>query len=108
MFYIFIHFTLVHTCAIICIMDKRAYITIVHLYERSNKMPISYKIDVISALKSAGYSTYRIRKEKLFGEATLQKFRNGELVSWENISTLCKLLNCQPGDITEYNEDTEE
>ena len=89
-------------------MDKRAYITIVHLYERSNKMPISYKIDVISALKSAGYSTYRIRKEKLFGEATLQKFRNGELVSWENISTLCKLLNCQPGDITEYNEDTEE
>ena len=71
-------------------------------------MPISYKIDVISALKTAGYSTYRIRKEKLFGEATLQKFRNGELVSWENISTLCKLLNCQPGDIMEYVKDTSE
>ena len=67
-------------------------------------MPIEYKIDVISALKSVGYSTYRIRKEKLFGEATLQKFRNGEPVSWENISTLCRLLNCQPGDIIEYTE----
>jgi putative transcriptional regulator len=71
-------------------------------------MPIGYKIDVISALKSVGYSTYRIRKEKLFGEATLQKFRKGELVSWENVSMLCKLLNCQPGDIMEYVEDTAE
>ncbi len=71
-------------------------------------MPISYKIDVISALKTAGYSTYRIRKEKLFGEATLQKFRNGELVSWENISTLCRLLNCQPGDLLEYKRDSSE
>ncbi len=65
-------------------------------------MPIGYKIDVISALKAAGYSTYRIRKERLFGEATLQKFRQGELVSWENVSTLCKLLSCQSGDIMEY------
>lgn len=67
-----------------------------------DKMPISYKIDVLNALKEKGYSTYRIRKEKLFGEATLQKFRNNEPVSWENISMLCKLLNCQPGDIMEY------
>lgn len=71
-------------------------------------MPIGYKIDVISALKAAGYSTYRIRKEKLFGEATLQKFRQGELVSWENVSMLCKLLSCQPGDIMEYVEDIAE
>ncbi len=70
-------------------------------------MPIGYKIDVISALKAAGYSTYRIRKEKLFGEATLQKFRQRELVSWENVSMLCKLLSCQPGDIMEYVEDNE-
>ena len=65
-------------------------------------MPIVYKIDVINALKSAGYSTYRIRKEKLLGEATLQKIRNNEPVSWENVATICKLLNKQPGDIIEY------
>lgn len=68
-------------------------------------MPVVYKFDVLSALKKAGYSTYRIRKEKILGEATLQKFRNNEPVSWENIATLCELLNCQPGDIMEYVED---
>lgn len=70
-------------------------------------MPIVYKMDVLSALKDAGYSSYRIRKEKLFGEATLQKIRNNELVSWENISTICQLLKCQPGDIVEYTEESE-
>jgi putative transcriptional regulator len=70
-------------------------------------MPVVYKFDVIAALKSAGYSTYKIRKEKLLSESTMQKFRNHEPVSWENISTLCQLLNCQPGDIMEYVEDDE-
>lgn len=68
-------------------------------------MPIQYKIDVLNALKQAGYSTYRIRKEKLLGEATLQKFRQKEPVSWENIAVVCRLLNCQPGDIMEYTEE---
>ncbi|MDR2606069.1 MAG: helix-turn-helix transcriptional regulator [Oscillospiraceae bacterium] len=39
--------------------------------------------------------------------ATLQKLRQGEPVSWENISTICALLNCQPGDIMEYVPDEE-
>lgn len=65
-------------------------------------MPIKYKIDLIAALKSAGYSTYRIRKDKLLAESTLQCFRENKPVSWENISVLCELLNCQPGDIMEY------
>ena len=38
-------------------------------------MPIQYKIDVIAALKEAGYNTTRIRKEKIMGEAMLQKIR---------------------------------
>ena len=70
-------------------------------------MPIQYKIDIIAALKQAGYSTYRIRQEKVMGEATLQKIRSGEPVSWENISIICELLNCQPGDLMEYIPDTE-
>ncbi len=70
-------------------------------------MPIEYKIDILSELKAAGYSTYRLRKEKLLGEATMQKIRRSELVSWENIATICRLLQCQPGDIIEYVEDNE-
>lgn len=67
-------------------------------------MPLHYIIDVLDALKQNGYSTYRIRKEKLLGESTLQKLRQGLPVSWENIETLCGLLHCQPGDIIRYNE----
>ena len=66
---------------------------------------IKYKIDVLRALKNTGFTTYRLRKDKIFGEATIQKMRNFELVSWENINTICKLLNCQPRDIMEYVKD---
>jgi putative transcriptional regulator len=68
-------------------------------------MPLTYKIDALDALKQNGYSTYRIRKEKLLGESTLQKLRQGLPVSWENIETICRLLHCQPGDMLEYAED---
>lgn len=68
-------------------------------------MAIRYKMDVLAALKSAGYSTYKLRKEKILAESTIQSFRRGEIVSWENIDRLCGLLECQPGDIVEYVED---
>lgn len=68
-------------------------------------MPIRFKIDVLAALKEAGYSSARIRKEKLIGEATIQQLRHGELVSWKTMETVCRLLNCQPGDLLEYDPD---
>ena len=43
---------------------------------------IKYKIDILTTLKNKGYSTYKLRKNKILGEATIQK--------------------CQPGDIIEY------
>ena len=68
-------------------------------------MPIKYKFDILARLKEAGYSSTRIRKEKLMGQATMTQLRRGELVSWMNIETICRLLQCQPGDILEYAED---
>lgn len=65
-------------------------------------MPLLYKLDVLSALKEVGYTTYQIRKNKLLSESTVQKLREGKPISWENIETLCKLLNCQSSDIIEY------
>ena len=65
-------------------------------------MPIKYKREIVPALKDAGYSTYKLRQEKLFGERTIQKFRDGEIVNAENLALLCKLLKCQPGDLLEY------
>jgi len=71
-------------------------------------MPILYKIDVLAALKEAGYNTTRIRKEKIMGEAVVQQLRHGELVSWKSMTTICRLLNCQPGDLIEYVPNTED
>ena len=65
-------------------------------------MPIRYKLDILAELKKSGYSSTLIRNEKLMGQATLTQLRHGELVSWMNIETICRLLDCQPGDILEY------
>ncbi len=65
-------------------------------------MAMKYKIDIIAALKEAGYNTSRIRKEKIMGEAMLQKIRSGQMVSWAILETICDLLDCQPGDLIEY------
>ena len=67
-------------------------------------MPMRYKIDILKALKDKGYNTNLIRTQSLFSQSTLQKFRNQQGVSWENLETLCKLLECQPGDLIEYVE----
>ncbi len=62
-------------------------------------MAIVYKIDVLKALKEAGYSTARLRKDKIRGEATIQKIRENQIASWATIDTICTLLNCDVGDV---------
>lgn len=71
-------------------------------------MPLVYKINVLAALKEKGYTTYRIRQEKLLSESTVQRLRDGIGVSWENIETICHLLDCQPGDLIEYVREPDE
>lgn len=65
-------------------------------------MPLQYKIDILPALKEKGYNTNRLRQDKLLSESTIQKLREKKGVAWVNIETICKLLQCQPGDILEY------
>ena len=59
-------------------------------------------LDPIKKLQRAGYSLYRLRKEKLIGNGTLERIKSGQSVSTETIDTICRLLDCQPGDILEY------
>ena len=65
-------------------------------------MAIRYKIDILAELKKKGYSSTRIREEKLIGQSYLQQLRRGELVSWKTLDTICYLLECQPGDLVEF------
>lgn len=68
-------------------------------------MALKYKLDILEALKEKGYSSYYLRKEKLLSESTIQKLREGEGVSWDNLNTLCKLLECDISDILEYQKE---
>ena len=70
-------------------------------------MGLQFKVDVLAVLKEKGITTYQIRKEKLLSESTVQKLRAGVGVSWENIETLCRLLDCQPSDLIEYVKEDE-
>ena len=70
-------------------------------------MAIKYRIDVLAALKEAGYSSYKMRNDRIMGEATIQAIRKGQQISWDKLSLVCSLLNCQPGDILEYVEENE-
>ena len=65
-------------------------------------MAIRYKIVILAELKKKGYSSTRIREEKLIGQSYLQQLRRGELVSWKTLDTICSLLECQPGDLVEF------
>ena len=58
-------------------------------------------------MKEKNLTTYKIRKEKIINESTLQHFRENKPVSTNSIAALCKALNCQPGDIMEYVEGEE-
>ncbi len=56
----------------------------------------------MQALKNKGYSSYRLRNDKIFGEATMSKFRKQEYYNFENLDILCRLLECQLADLIEY------
>lgn len=60
---------------------------------------------LLELMKEKNLTTYRIRKEKIISERTLQHIRNNEAITTTSIASLCKVLNCQPGDILEYVEE---
>ena len=70
-------------------------------------MAIRYKIDILAELKKRGYTSTKIREEKLIGQSYLQQLRHGELVSWKTLDIICSLLDCQPADLIEYVKDEE-
>lgn len=71
-------------------------------------MPLRFKVNILEELKNAGYNTSKIRNDGLLSQSTLQKLRDGGQLSWSNIETICRLLQCQPGDILEYVPDESE
>lgn len=64
-----------------------------------------FKCDVIEMLKEKGYNTSRIRRDKLIGERTLMEMKAGKVPGIKTLDTICRLLECQPGDIIKHIEE---
>ncbi len=72
---------------------------------------ISYE-KLVNKLKENNFSQYKLKQEKILGSATITKiFKNnginGESIDIKIVDKMCKLLDCQPGDILEKIEDIE-
>lgn len=65
---------------------------------------IKYKIDVLESLKESGYTTTKLRREKLLGENAIQSLRHGDMVGMVALDKICTLLDMQPGNIIKYVE----
>lgn len=68
----------------------------------------SYKIDILKALSEKGFTSTRMRKEKIMSEATMQNLRKGKGITTDTINTICIILRCQPSDIIEITPTDEE
>lgn len=60
---------------------------------------LEYKLDVLAALKDAGYNTGVLRKRKLLSECSIQHLREGKMVATSALAKICNLLNCDICDL---------
>ena len=67
-----------------------------------------YKIDVLKELSNRGYTSTKMRKDKIISQATLQNIRQGKGITTDTINILCIILKCQPSDIIEVTPTDEE
>ena len=67
-------------------------------------MPIKYD-KLINLMKQAGITSYTVKKDKIIRQATYKKILEGGDIDTRTIAKLCELLNCQPGDILEYEKE---
>lgn len=67
-------------------------------------MPIKYN-KLIALMKEAGITSYTVKRDKIIGQATYKKIMKGGDIDTRTIAKLCEVLNCQPGDILEYEQE---
>lgn len=69
-------------------------------------MPIEYD-KLVRKMQEAGITSYTFNCNKIIGQATFKKIIEGDDIDTRTIAKLCKLLNCQPRNILEYEEEQE-
>lgn len=67
-------------------------------------MPIYAKYETLEMLKDKGYSSYRLREDRILSPRTLQKIRDQERLTMHELETICDLLHVQPNKVVEWDQ----
>lgn len=62
---------------------------------------IIYK-DILKKLKESGYSSARLRKEKLLSESVLSRIRHNQSISIDTLDIICELTDSSVENLIEY------
>ena len=60
-----------------------------------------YKIDILKELSNRGYTSTKMRKDKIMSEVTMQHIRRGHGISVDTLNTIFLILRIEPSDIIE-------
>lgn len=62
---------------------------------------IIYK-DILKKLKESGYSSARLRKEKLLSESVISRIRHNQSISIDTLDIICELTDLSVENLIEY------
>lgn len=65
---------------------------------------IIYK-DILAKLKEAGYTTTRLRREKLIPESTIQRLRDNKAITTDSLGIICRLTGLPVEELIEFKKD---
>ena len=64
--------------------------------------------DILKKLSDAGWSTYKLQKERIMPNSAIMQIRSGKPITTTTLNTVCKLTGLQPGDLLAYVPDEQE
>lgn len=67
---------------------------------------ISYE-SLWKVMRERGVTQYALIKQYRVSPGQITRLKRNESVSTHTIEMFCRILNCQPGDIMEYTEESE-
>lgn len=63
---------------------------------------LKYKVDIFLKLKGKGYNQAVLQGKNIVGGASIVKINHGDMIGIKELDKLCRLLDCQPGDLIYY------
>jgi putative transcriptional regulator len=69
-------------------------------------MPIIVNLDVMMAKRKMSLNELSEKVELTLSNLSILKTGKAKAVRFSTLEAICKVLNCQPGDILEYTEDS--